>query len=286
MDIDITTQSEDGDDPVTLPAPCRHDGWTPFARCLFPQVLAETGRVSRACDYARMSPQSAYALRNRDALFAAGWDAACFLARNPLADALYEQATDGLTETIRRNGEIIAERHRHDSRLSMAVLHRLDKRCDRAEDHGARHLSLIARWEEWLELVAKGDEAAALALLEPPAPQHAPDHQLHQLSLAENPTEEEPQDEEDHCFWQGDQGIWMTDFPPPAGYDGNESGQWGAYDYSRSCTNEETDLLDRVRGLDQAAARQQAECRRDERIADMLAELEQQSGLPPAPTTA
>src|SRR5512139_2859899 len=68
----------------------RRDGWTPFARKLFLQVLSETGRVKLACDYCRLSTQSAYALRHRDPLFAAGWDAACELARTPLEDALYE----------------------------------------------------------------------------------------------------------------------------------------------------------------------------------------------------
>ena len=284
MDDNITP-SEDNSSSA-LPAPCRRDGWTPFARRLFLEVLAETGRVSRACDYAQLTAQSAYALRHRDILFAAGWDAACAMARAPLADALYEQAIDGVTETIRRDGAIVAERHRHDSRLSIAVLHRLDKRCDLAEERGARHLPLVRRWDEWLELIAKGDDAAALALLDNLDPQLAPDHQLHQLPLGENPTEAEPQDEDEHCFWPGDQGIWMTDFPPPADYDGNQLGKWGDYDYSRSCTDEETGLLDRVRGLDQAAARQQAECRRVERLADMLAELDEQSVLPPPAPSA
>lgn len=49
-------------------------GWTPFARRLFLEVLSETGRVSTACDYARLTRQSAYALRARDPVFAAGWE--------------------------------------------------------------------------------------------------------------------------------------------------------------------------------------------------------------------
>lgn len=103
MGDDVTPPSEDNNSS-DLNTPGRRDGWTPFARRLFLSVLAETGRVSRACNYAQLSPQSAYALRHRDVLFAAGWDAACALAREPLADALYEQAVDGVTETIRRDG--------------------------------------------------------------------------------------------------------------------------------------------------------------------------------------
>ena len=68
----------------------RTDGWTPFARRLFLEVLAETGRVSRACEYAQL-PRSRPKLCARDPMFAASWDAACELARAPLADALYEQ---------------------------------------------------------------------------------------------------------------------------------------------------------------------------------------------------
>jgi hypothetical protein len=157
---------------------CRRDGWTPFARRLFLEVLAETGRVSRACEYAGLTKQSAYALRHRDPVFAAGWDAACELARAPLADALYEQAMEGVTDTITRNGEVVAERHRHDSRLSIAVLHRLDKRCDVARDQGAMHLPLLRHWDEWLALVGKGEEAAALALIET-----APHGQVGQLPV-------------------------------------------------------------------------------------------------------
>jgi hypothetical protein len=55
------------------PEDSRRDGWTPFHRRLFLEVLAETGRVSLACEYCRLSKQSAYALRARDPLFAAGW---------------------------------------------------------------------------------------------------------------------------------------------------------------------------------------------------------------------
>jgi hypothetical protein len=127
-----------------LPSTFRRDGWTPFARRLFLEVLAETGRVSLACEYCGLSKQSAYALRARDPVFATSWDAACEIARAPLADALYEKAIDGVTDTITRDGEVVATRHRFDSRLSIAVLHRLDKRCDRAAETGAHHLALGA----------------------------------------------------------------------------------------------------------------------------------------------
>ena len=281
MDDDPTPSPSEDDTPSALPTPCRRDGWTPFAQRQFLEVLAETGRVSRACEYAQMSPQSAYGLRNRDSMFAAGWDAACTLARGPLADALREQAIDGLTETIRRDGEIVAERHRHDSRLSIAVLHRLDKRCDQAEDFGAYHTPLIAKWDEWLEVVGTGQDAAARALLE-----NAPDHQLHQLLLGENPTAETERVDDNIHYWQDEQGIWTTDFPPPADFDGVEDGRWSSRTYSRHCTEQERDLLVRLECFDQATARAAADRLRDRCIANMVAQLVRQPDLPPTPPSA
>ena len=281
---DITPTPSGDDDLPAFPTPCRRDGWTDFARRLFLEVLSETGRVSRACEFCRMSPQSAYALRNRDPLFAAGWDAACALARAPLADALRERAIDGLTETIRRDGEIVAERHRHDSRLSIAVLHRLDKRCDRAEEQGARYLPLVARWDEWLDHVGKGEDQAALALLENAHPEKAPDHQLHQLPLGENPTEEGGGDELLLDYWEDEDNRFLTNFPPPAGFDGEEDGEWGQPDYSRTCTEAEVAVLDRARRHNQAVAKKDAVDRRDAWLAQVDRLIDEREALPLAPS--
>lgn len=59
----------------------RHDGWTPAARASFLETLARSGVVTDACKEVQRSSQAAYALRNRDLLFAAGWDAALSMAR-------------------------------------------------------------------------------------------------------------------------------------------------------------------------------------------------------------
>ena len=257
--------------PATAPALSasdgyRRDGWTPFARRLFLEVLAETGRVSRACEYAGLTKQSAYALRARDPMFAAGWDAACELARAPLADALYEKAVDGVTDTITKDGEVVAERHRFDSRLSIAVLHRLDKRCDRAADLGSSHLALVRNWDEWLSLVGKGEDRAAQAILE--SARHG---QLGQLPESGNPTEEAPRGETLHlserCWWSDDDQCWMTDFRPPGGFAGYENRPYDDMDheefYARACTEEEAAILDADRAADLAAGRAEDEALRD-----------------------
>ena len=248
-------------------------GWTPFARRLFLEVLSETGRVSTACEYTRLTRQSAYALRARDPLFAASWDAACELARQPLADALYEKALDGVTDTITKDGEVVAERHRFDSRLSIAVLSRLDKRCDRAEERGSRHLALLARWDEWLALISKGEERSAQVLLESvlsDAAATAQHCQKCQIPESGNPTELEEENEGidlSDRFWRDEETlgepVWMTDFPPPADFTGYCEGKPGETRYLRECTAEEAAALD----ADAAAAEAQA-LAEDEKLRD------------------
>jgi hypothetical protein len=149
-----------------------------------------------------------------------------------------------VTETITKDGKIVAERHRHDNRLSMAVLHRLDKRCDRAAEAGARHLALVQHWDEWLALVGKGEEHSAGVTLEKLS--HG---QASQLPLGDSPTELDSDPEEidlSHRFWQRDDGTWVTDFPPPADFTGYEECEYGDpdYIYERECTPEEAAILD------------------------------------------
>jgi len=54
----------------------RRDGWTPARRERFLGHLAAGLDVKRACALVAMSRQKAYALRGRDAAFAAAWDEA------------------------------------------------------------------------------------------------------------------------------------------------------------------------------------------------------------------
>jgi hypothetical protein len=261
----------------------RRDGWTPFARKLFLQVLAETGKITTACEYTGLSRRSAYDLQARDPLFAAGIDAASHLARNPLADTVREQAVDGVTDTVTRNGEVVAERHRIDLRFSMSVLARLDKRCDRAEELGSKHLAVVRNWGEWLDLVGKGDEEGARALLESGHDKNAAQCEVCEVPESGNPIEAADDLSED-C-WRDDSGAWMTTFPPPPGFDGHENREWdGDSWYERACTREEADLLDAHHAA--AEAQQQAEltafaeAQRDQFFGKLRAEVAT-SPLPP-----
>jgi hypothetical protein len=198
------------------------------------------------------------------------WDAASGIARDILADRLAEQALDGLTDTITRAGGETVTRHRFDTRLSIAVLHRLDKRCDRAAAELAMASGARAEWLPFLKAVGTGDEAAATAIAFPPpappaaetAPHCQPCLKLDGVSMDDmSPAERiklmqsiadgsleaehdrlaaEAVDHEDlsERVWVNDEGPF-TNFPPPAGFDGFEQKTWGDDDYYRTLTRDE-----------------------------------------------
>lgn len=122
--------------PHDLPTPAdatRADGWTPARQRRFLETLAATGVIMLACESVRITQRSAYNLRIRHdgAAFRLGWDAAILIARDRLATDLLARALTGQEEVIRKdpdNHEI--RRHRHDNRLAMSMLSRLDRMAD------------------------------------------------------------------------------------------------------------------------------------------------------------
>jgi hypothetical protein len=245
----------------------RHDGWTPEKKRLFLERLAECGVIVEACEAAGMSARAAYKLRDRDPLFAAGLEAAAVKARGPLADDSYSRARNGVVERIYKDGVVVAERHRYDNRLTMAVLARLDARIDRAEEKGASHLGLVARWDDYLDAVSEDRREDGMALLAPPPPPSEPkrspggnagDRELHEL----HPPEEAGIKEDSHDVWQSE-GEWWTDYPPPAGFEGEEQGDYGELRYRRTLTPAEQAVVDAEEAEEKAAALAEAEAQRD-----------------------
>ena len=226
----------------------RHDGWTPEKKRLFLERFAECGIIVEACEAVGMSAKAAYNLRDRDPLFAAGLDAACVKARAPLADEAYSRARNGVVERIYKDGVIVAERHRYDNRLTMAVLARLDARIDRAEAKGSPHLAIVQHWEDYLATVSEDRREDGLALLAPPAPPAAPERspggnsghrEFHELHLGREPGI----DEDAHTVWGSDEG-WWTDYPPPADFSDDQHGNYGDYDYRRRLSPAEQAVID------------------------------------------
>ena len=140
--------------PFTTENPAiRRDGWSPELKVKFLDHLAAKGTVGSACSLVGMSREAAYRLRRRDTLFARGWDAALVLARDSGCDLLACHAIDGVEEEVWHRGEHVGTRIRHDTRLLLAHLARLDRLVDasryRAEDAG--------RFDELLALIG-GEE--------------------------------------------------------------------------------------------------------------------------------
>jgi hypothetical protein len=234
----------------------RHDGWTPEKMRLFHERFAECGVVREACEAAGMSARAAYNLRDRDPLFAAGWEAAALKSRARLADEAFSRSMNGVVERIYRDGVVVAERHRYDNRLTMSVLARLDARVDRAEERGSPHLRLVEHWDDYLGALGEDRRDDGMALLAPPAAPapaaptshaDAEDRELYELH------EEDPMDKDRHNIWDSE-GEWWTNYPPPAGFDGDQQGVYGSYDYRRSLSPAEQEVVDAEEAEDIAEA--------------------------------
>ncbi|MGZ8287060.1 MAG: hypothetical protein ACXW27_15110 [Allosphingosinicella sp.] len=261
-------EPRDPDTSFTATRRLRHDGWTPEKKRLFLERFAECGVLVEACEAAGMSAKAAYNLRDRDPLFAAGLDAACVKARGPLADEAYSRARNGVVERLYKDGIVVAERHRYDNRLTMAVLARLDSRIDRAEEKGAPHLALVARWDDYLDAVSEDRREDGLALLSPPEPapptaqadprENAGDRELHEL----HPGQEAAMAEDRHQIWDEEDGGW-TNSPRPAGFDGEEVGRYGDFEYKRALSPAEQAAVDAEDARDAEAHRVRGEAQRD-----------------------
>ncbi|HEX8483096.1 MAG TPA: hypothetical protein VF650_14460 [Allosphingosinicella sp.] len=258
----------------------RHDGWTPEKKRLFLERFAECGVIVEACEAVGMSAKAVYNLRDRDPLFAAGLDAACVKARGPLADEAYSRARNGVVERIYKDGIVVAERHRYDNRLTMSVLARLDARIDRAEEKGAPHLAIVARWDEYLEALSEDRREDGLALLAPAAPaepEPAPEEVAEHRELRElHPGDEPAIDRDPHSIWEDDEGCWWTDYPPARGFEGEEKGCFGDYGYRRTLSPAEQTVIDAHLAEEDAeeAAEAAAERARAEALRDAFFGLE------------
>ncbi|MFC3443381.1 hypothetical protein ACFOKF_19695 [Sphingobium rhizovicinum] len=153
------------DADLPLPTPqIREDGWSPARQRRFLETLAASGVVQLACESVRITGRSAYNLRNRrdGAAFRLGWDAAILIARARLADDLLARAIMGCTETVRRDeGNFEVTRHRHDNRLAMSMLSRLDRMADSpAEGTDAALARVVAQdFVAFLDLICPEDIA-------------------------------------------------------------------------------------------------------------------------------
>jgi hypothetical protein len=123
--------------------------FTPVRQVRFLDCLAQDGNVRAACARVGVSRECVYRLKRRDAVFARGWAAALVLAREAAAELLADRAVNGIEEAIWYRGELVGVRRRHDSRLLLAHMARLDRV---AEEGLAGHDA--ARFDELLAKIA------------------------------------------------------------------------------------------------------------------------------------
>jgi hypothetical protein len=149
------------------PAPrIRHDGWTPLRQQVFLRSIAEGQTVELACAGVGLSPQSAYAFRDRasGAAFALGWAAARLLGRERVADILLTRALEGQIETVTRPDGTTVDRLKYDNRLAMGLLTRLDRQAE-ANHAGAQAARLVAQeFEAFTDAIGRDDSPARAGL--------------------------------------------------------------------------------------------------------------------------
>ncbi|MFL6724983.1 MAG: hypothetical protein ACJ8FS_00530 [Sphingomicrobium sp.] len=229
--------SNDSPKPTpNLPARApRHDGWTPDRLAAFLEVLADTGIATDAVRAAGMDRSGAYALRNRDPVFAAAWRAAQIKARPQVADGLLERSITGTVEHYYRDGVLVGERRHYESWLGLAVLKRLDKQAEEDRAEGSLSARIAGDWQAALDALRAGGTMAMSKLLDPEG------DEIDEVDTPPSPPGGDPWDD----VWRNDDGEWMTTHAPPPGFAGKQNCEWdGDHWYERACTPEEAALLD------------------------------------------
>jgi len=122
----------------------RSDGWTEWRTRRFLRALAETGCVRDACVQARISDQSAYRMRRRDAKFAAAWEKALDESVPTLEQAAWERAVEGWDEIVWKDGVEVSRKRRYSDALLKFLLDRRDVSGLRVPGRNASRKELVA----------------------------------------------------------------------------------------------------------------------------------------------
>ena len=121
--------------------------FTPARKLRFLGELARHGNVRVAAARCGVSRSGAYLARSRDAAFAAAWRGALVLGRDCAVEEMAVRAIHGWEEPVFYRGRQVAVRRRHDTRLLLAHIARLDKACADGEGGEAGAEELAARFD-------------------------------------------------------------------------------------------------------------------------------------------
>ncbi|HEX8643310.1 MAG TPA: hypothetical protein VF702_05285 [Allosphingosinicella sp.] len=134
-----------------VPVKARRDGWTPERQRGFIDRLVVSGSVAKSARAVGMTPQSAWALKDRKgaASFRRAWRRALESGRSYQIDVGLERSIMGERIPMFRGGRLIGEKLRVDNRLAMSVLNALDRRAERRPSSDA--VAVLDRYLRWLE---------------------------------------------------------------------------------------------------------------------------------------
>ena len=233
------TASDDAASPVNFPAPEREDllefepvplryrtdGLTPDKQRAYVEALADTGVAREAAARIGVSEQSINRVRRRaDARdFDRACEAAHMFGARRLRSIAYERAIEGTLKGHYYHGELVSQERVYDNRLLIYLLGKSEQLLQPPAEAGA----ICDNWEEHMDSLEHG--------LPPPAAPKA----------AAAPKDRDSEPEFDgHEVWEDDDGLWWTEFPPPAGFSGEERGDPADSDYQRTLSAREQASVD------------------------------------------
>lgn len=152
----------------------RWNGLTPLKQQTFIDNLASCGCVEMAAASVGASDSAFYQLRRAEGAesFAAAWEVAIDLGARIVLDKLMEHAIHGTPETLLKDGEVILERRKYNTRAMMWIVSQrfpeqygsglsVGGGAPNSMPHAMRKLK--AKWEEeWLEAY-QAEQSAVLA---------------------------------------------------------------------------------------------------------------------------
>ncbi|MEA3063878.1 MAG: hypothetical protein QOJ27_306 [Sphingomonadales bacterium] len=205
-----------------VPLRYREDGLTPERQRAYVEALADCGVARAAAARVGLSEQAINRVRRRTD--ARSFDNACEAAHlhgaRRLRSIAYERAIEGTLKGRYYRGELVGQERVYDNRLLTYLLGKVAHLLDPPGEARA----ICDDWQPHMEALEQG--------LPPPPPRAAGAAG----SAGTEWTGHEAREDED--------GIWWTGFPPPAGFDGEEQGEYGDDDYERTLSAQEQAVVD------------------------------------------
>jgi hypothetical protein len=238
-------QPRDGQDLLDFePVPLRYrsDGLTPEKQRAYVEALADCGIAREAAARIGVSEQSINRVRRR--ADARDFDRACEAAQmfgaRRLRSIAFQRAIEGSLKGHYYHGELVSQERVYDNRLLTYLLGKTEHLLEPPQECR----TICDNWEPHMDALEQG--------LPPPTGREA----------ARKARDSMPEFD-GHEVWEDDDGIWWTEFPPPAGFSGEERGDPAEVDYRRRLSAREQAVVDAQVEWEDADALAEHHARRD-----------------------